>query len=242
MSKAATERVPSTGRAASIAVQVKDVHKTYGGRGVPTVALRGIDLEIERGTFTCIIGPSGHGKSTLLHLLGGLDRPTTGEVHVLGEHLEQMSDAKLARFRAEHVGFVFQFFNLLRGLTVLENVELAMMFAGVGPAEQRTRALALLERVGLGEKAHARANELSGGQMQRVAIARALANDPAVLLMDEPTGNLDSASEAEVLGILDDLHAEGRTIVMVTHSLEIADRAQRIVEVRDGVIGAAGRA
>lgn len=220
----------------SSAMSVRGVHKTYNGQGVATQALRGVDLDIEPGTFTCMIGPSGHGKSTLLHVLGGLDRPTAGEVHVLGEHLESMSDARLAKFRANHVGFVFQFFNLLRGLTVIENVELAMMFAGVPAREQTARAQQLLDSVGLADKHRARANELSGGQMQRVAIARALANDPDVLLLDEPTGNLDSASEAEVLSILDKLHAQGRTIVMVTHSTEIAGRAERVVEVRDGLI------
>lgn len=213
-----------------------NVHKTYEGRGVPTHALRGVDLTIDRGSFTCVVGPSGHGKSTLLHLLGGLDRPNSGEVSVFGERLDTMSDARLARFRAEKVGFVFQFFNLLRGLTVMENVQLAMMFTGTPPAKQASRAVELLESVGLSEKGRARASELSGGQMQRVAIARALANEPDVLLLDEPTGNLDSASEAEVLGILDGLHREGRTIVMVTHSPDIAARAERVVEVRDGLI------
>ncbi len=215
---------------------LRDVHKTYSGRGVPTQALRGVDLDIDRGSFTCLIGPSGHGKSTLLHLLGGLDRPTSGTVHILGEHIESMSDAQLARFRATRVGFVFQFFNLLKGLTVLENVELAMMFASKPAREQAARATELLRSVGLGDKLHARANELSGGQMQRVAIARALANDPEVLLMDEPTGNLDSASEAEVMAILRGLHEQGRTVVVVTHSLEIAARAERVVEVLDGRI------
>jgi len=220
----------------SSAMVLRDVHKTYNGRGVPTTALRGVDLDIEAGSFVCIVGPSGHGKSTLLHLLGGLDRPSSGSVVVLGEHIERMSDAELARFRARRVGFVFQFFNLLKGLTVAENVELAMMFAGTPLREQSSRAVELLRSVGLEDKLHARANELSGGQMQRVAIARALANDPDALLMDEPTGNLDSASEAEVLAILDGLNEQGRTIVMVTHSPEIASRAGRVVEVRDGRI------
>jgi putative ABC transport system ATP-binding protein len=215
-------------------MSVREVHKTYTGRGVPVHALRGVDLDIDTGSYTCLIGPSGHGKSTLLHLLGGLDRPTSGSVTVLGQHIERMSDTELARFRATRVGFVFQFFNLLKGLTVAENVELAMMYAGAPVREQKRRAAELLEAVGLAAKRDARANELSGGQMQRVAIARALANDPEVLLLDEPTGNLDSASEADVLAILDDLHAEGRTIVMVTHGLDIAARAERIVEVHDG--------
>lgn len=213
---------------------LRDVHKTYNGRGVPVEALRGVDLDIGAGSFTCLIGPSGHGKSTLLHLLGGLDRPTAGSVTVLGEQVGRMTDAELARFRATRVGFVFQFFNLLKGLTVAENVELAMMYAGTPVREQKTRVHDLLGAVGLAEKHRARANELSGGQMQRVAIARALANNPDVLLLDEPTGNLDSASEAEVMAILDGLHAQGRTIVMVTHSSEIAARAERIVEIRDG--------
>jgi putative ABC transport system ATP-binding protein len=218
----------------SEAMRVRGVHKTYNGRGVPTLALRGVDLDIAAGSFTALVGPSGHGKSTLLHLLGGLDRPTQGTVEVFGEHVEGLSDAQLARFRATRIGFVFQFFNLLKGLTVAENVELAMMFAGVSPREQSERAAELLRSVGLAEKMKARASELSGGQMQRVAIARALANDPDALLLDEPTGNLDSASEVEVMSILDDLHSQGRTIVMVTHGPEIAARAERIVEVRDG--------
>ncbi len=219
-------------------IRVTDVHKTYNGRSVATQALRGIDLEIEAASFTCLVGPSGHGKSTLLHIIGGLDRPTQGAVSVLGDHLEQMSDARLARFRAERIGFVFQFFNLLKGLTVLENVQVAMMMKGAPARTQGARAIELLTSVGLGDKLTARATELSGGQMQRVAIARALANDPDVLLLDEPTGNLDSASEADVLAILTGLHEQGTTIVMVTHSREIAQRAQRIVEVRDGRIAA----
>ncbi len=221
-------------------MSARDVHKTYNGRAVPVEALRGVDLDIAAGSFTCLVGPSGHGKSTLLHLLGGLDRPTRGTVSVLGRHIEKMSDAELARFRATSVGFVFQFFNLLKGLTVAENVELAMMYAGAPVHEQKRRVAELLEAMGLAEKRDARATELSGGQMQRVAIARALANGPEVLLLDEPTGNLDSASGAEVIAILDDLHARGATIVMVTHSHEIAARAERIVEVRDGRVAGAG--
>jgi len=218
--------------------KVRGVHKTYNGRGVATHALRGVDLDIEPGTLTCLVGPSGHGKSTLLHLLGGLDRPSEGSVEAFGQRIDEMSDVELARFRAHKIGFVFQFFNLLKGLTVAENVQLAMMFGGASAKEQSRRAALLLESVGLADKLHARANELSGGQMQRVAIARALANDPEALLLDEPTGNLDSASEAEVLAILRTLHEQGRTIVMVTHSAEIAARAQRVVELRDGHVAA----
>jgi putative ABC transport system ATP-binding protein len=184
------------------------------------------------------VGPSGHGKSTLLHLLGGLDRPSEGSITVLGEEIATLSDTRLAEFRARRIGFVFQFFNLLKGLTVAENIEVAMMFRGTKAADQRARTAELLQAVGLEHKTRARANELSGGQMQRVAIARALANDPDVLLLDEPTGNLDSASEAEIMDILHRLHAEGRTIVMVTHSQEIAGQAERIVEIHDGRVAA----
>ena len=218
------------------AVKIYGLEKTYQGKGVPTPALRGVDLEIARGSFTAIVGPSGHGKSTLLHIVGGLDRATAGSVEVLGNDISSMNDTQLARFRAQHIGFVFQFFNLLKGLTVAENVEVAMMLAGRPKREQAERARDLLTQVGLADKFEARVNELSGGQMQRVAIARALANDPEMLLMDEPTGNLDSASESEVLAILDQLHQSGKTIIMVTHSQEIADRSQRVVEVKDGVI------
>jgi len=216
--------------------RARGVHKTYNSRGVPTHALRGVNLDIEPGSFTCLVGPSGHGKSTLLHLLGGLDRPSEGTIEAFGERIDQLSDTQLARFRAHKIGFVFQFFNLLKGLTVIENVQVAMMFGGASRTAQAVRAAELLASVGLADKLHARANELSGGQMQRVAIARALANDPDVLLLDEPTGNLDSASEAEVLAILRDLHEQGRTIVMVTHSAEIAARAERVVELRDGQV------
>jgi putative ABC transport system ATP-binding protein len=218
------------------AISVTGVHKTYNGTSAPTHALRGVDLEVQRGSFTCLVGPSGHGKSTLLHLLGGLDRAEKGGVEVLGLNLSTSSDTRLARFRAERVGFVFQFFNLLSGLSVAENVQLPMMLRGATATAQKSRAHELLDIVGLRHKAEARPNELSGGQMQRVAIARALANDPELLLLDEPTGNLDSASETEVISILLDLHAQGRTIVMVTHSTEIAQKAERVVRVVDGRI------
>lgn len=215
-------------------IQLQDVHKTYNGGGVHTKALRGIDLAIDRGFFTCLVGPSGHGKSTLLHLIGGLDKPTQGTVTVLGQQISSLSDRELARFRAHKVGFVFQFFNLLKGLTVRENVQLSMMYAGLPSGKQAERASELLGAVGLGDKMNARANKLSGGQMQRVAIARALANNPDILLLDEPTGNLDSASEKEVMEILHNLHQQGRTIVMVTHNLEIAAQAQQVIKIMDG--------
>ncbi|MFZ5988095.1 MAG: ABC transporter ATP-binding protein [Bacillota bacterium] len=219
-------------------IEILDVHKTYNRGKVPTNALRGIDLVIEGGKFNCIIGPSGHGKSTLLHLIGGLDRPSRGTIKIFGEEISKMTDGALAKFRAKRLGFVFQFFNLLSSLSVLENVQTPMMFAGIPMREQSLKALELLKAVGLEDKINSRANELSGGQMQRVAIARALANDPDILLMDEPTGNLDSTSEQEVMDIIHELHKKGKTIIMVTHNPEISGRAERIIRIKDGLLNA----
>jgi putative ABC transport system ATP-binding protein len=221
-------------------VRTRGLTKSYGHGPNRTHALRGVDLDIERGSMACIIGPSGHGKSTLMHLLGGLDRPCGGQVFLDGQDIFSMGETGLAALRARKIGFVFQFFNLLQGLTAQENVETALMLAGADEARQRRRAGELLELVGLAGKKDARPWQLSGGQQQRVAIARALANDPPLLLMDEPTGNLDSAAEADVLGVLDDLNRQGRTIVLVTHSDEIAARCGRVVRVRDGLVCDAG--
>lgn len=215
-----------------------DLAKSYQSGAVTTHALRGVSLEIAQGSFTAIVGPSGHGKSTLMHLLGGLDRPSGGSVQLEGVDLGALDNSGLARLRGDKIGFVFQFFNLLQGLTARENVEVAAMLAGVPEKEQTARALSLLEQVGLAEKAESKPSQLSGGQQQRVAIARALVNDPAILLMDEPTGNLDSASEAEVLEILKRLHAAGKTVVVVTHNEEIARKAEQVICVRDGRIAA----
>lgn len=195
-----------------------------------------MDLEIARGGLTCIVGPSGHGKSTLMHLLGGLDRPSSGRVELDGQEMFDLRDSELAALRSRKIGFVFQFFNLLQSLTARENVETALMLAAASETRQKERAEELLELVGLSDKTNAKPGQLSGGQQQRVAIARALANDPPVLLMDEPTGNLDSAAEAEVLGVLEDLVQKGKTIILVTHSADIAARADTLVRVRDGVI------
>ncbi|MCL2402726.1 MAG: ABC transporter ATP-binding protein [Coriobacteriia bacterium] len=211
--------------------------KTYVKGKIETPALRGVNMEIPRGSFSCIIGPSGHGKSTLMHLVGGLDRASSGDVVIDGIKIADLNDNELSELRASKIGFVFQFFNLLQNLTALENVETAMMFNKNVPAkskEQRARALELLKLVGLEDKAHAKPNELSGGQQQRVSIARSLANDPEILLMDEPTGNLDSKSEEEVLDQLLRIHATGKTIVIVTHNTEVSDRAEILYEVRDG--------
>lgn len=217
-------------------IEVKGLYKNYDLGSVPTQALRGIDLEIEKGTFSAIVGPSGHGKSTLLHLLGGLDRPSKGEILIQGQDIARLSDSSLARFRGEKLGFVFQFFNLMKGLNLLENVELPMYFTGKDSSKARTRATELLVRVGLGEKLKAKANELSGGQMQRVAIARALANDPEIILMDEPTGNLDSQAEAEIVKVILELKDQGKTIILVTHNPELAQLADRIITIKDGQI------
>jgi putative ABC transport system ATP-binding protein len=215
-------------------IRTSELAKEYGRGPTLTQALRGVNLEIPRGSFTCIVGPSGHGKSTLMHLIGGLDRPTSGSVFLDGQEMGRLGERDLAALRARKIGFVFQFFNLLQSLTAAENVEMALMLAGVPEKQQKTRAAELLALVGLAEKIHAKPGQLSGGQQQRVAIARALANDPPVLLMDEPTGNLDSAAEAEVLAVLEEFNQRGKTIILVTHSSEIASRAGNLVRVRDG--------
>lgn len=215
-------------------IKTENLIKSYNTGKVMTHALRGVTLEIPRGSFSCIIGPSGHGKSTLMHLIGGLDRPTDGRVFIDGLDISGLNNGELAGLRAKKIGFVFQFFNLLQNLTGEENVEAAMMFSGMDGKAQRERAKELLSMVGLSEKFNAKPSELSGGQQQRVAIARALANNPDILLMDEPTGNLDSESEAEVLEHIFRLHKEGKTIVIVTHNNEIAKKAEMIFNIRDG--------
>ncbi len=217
-------------------IETHELTKEYGHGENLTRALRGVDLEIPRGSFTCIVGPSGHGKSTLMHLIGGLDRPSSGRVLIDGQDVSNMGEKELAILRSGKIGFVFQFFNLLQNLTALENIEIALMLAGMPEAQQKERACELLALVGLSEKADAKPGQLSGGQQQRVAIARALANDPPILLMDEPTGNLDSVAEDEVLNVLESLNQRGKTIILVTHSSEISARAGNLVRVRDGRI------
>jgi len=217
-------------------ITVNNLVKEYGSGVAMVKALRGVDLEITRGSFTCIVGPSGHGKSTLMHMLGGLDHPTSGGVAIDGQEIFQLGNKDLARLRAQKIGFVFQFFNLLQSLTATENIETALMLAGVPEKQQKKRSKELLQIVGLEEKANAKPGQLSGGQQQRVAIARALANDPPILLMDEPTGNLDSEAEAEVMSVLEALNRQGKTIIFVTHSNEIASRAEHLILVRDGQV------
>ncbi|TAN46051.1 MAG: ABC transporter ATP-binding protein [Nitrospirae bacterium] len=219
-----------------IIIKTENLTKTYSSGKALTHALRGIDLEMPAGRFFCITGPSGHGKSTLVHMIGGLDRPTEGRVFIGGDDITALSNSALAGLRAKRIGFVFQFFNLLQNLTAAENLEAAMMFAGVKEKRQKEKAKELLAMLGLSDKINAKPSELSGGQQQRVAIARALANDPEILLMDEPTGNLDSESEAEVLDALFKFHGKGKTVIIVTHNNEIAKKAEKIYRIKDGRI------
>jgi len=217
------------------AVALHDVRKTYQV-GEPVHALDGISLSIPRGSYTAVMGPSGSGKSTLMNLVGCLDTPTEGTIDVDGEEVTSMTDRERTRIRGDEVGFVFQTFNLMPRLTALENVALPLVFKGVDRAERTERATDVLERVGLGDRLDHRPNELSGGQRQRVAIARALVSDPALVLADEPTGNLDSETGEQIMELFADIHADGNTILMVTHERHIAEHAERIVHMLDGEI------
>ena len=223
-------------------IRTQGLTKVFGVNGNAVHALRGIDLEVERGEFVALVGPSGSGKSTLMAILGCLDSPTAGSYTLDGQSVEGLSGGALARIRNEKVGFVFQTYNLLPRATVSRNVELPMLYAGVPGRERRSRALELLEKVGIPEKANRLPSELSGGLRQRVAIARALANRPALLLADEPTGALDSKTGAEVLGLFRELHGQGHTVVLVTHDLSIAALAGRRVELHDGLVRASDEA
>lgn len=215
-------------------IQLKNISKTYSASAVPVYALRGIDLKIDSGEFVAIMGPSGSGKSTLLHMLGFLDRPDKGSYHLFDSEVSRLSDEKLALLRNRIAGFVFQQFHLLRRVTALENTELPLIYAGEKEVEERARDR--LAAVGLAERVYHRPNELSGGEQQRVAIARALVNDPAIIFADEPTGNLDTKSEEEIIRILKQLNDQGKTIIMVTHEKEVAVHAKRIIMMRDGRI------
>jgi putative ABC transport system ATP-binding protein len=217
-------------------IETRGLTKVYGSNGNAVHALRGIDLTVERGEFVALIGPSGSGKSTLMAILGCLDVPTGGTYALEGRQVEKLTGADLAAIRNEKVGFVFQQYNLLPKATILRNVELPMLYAGVPRRERKQRALELLERVGIPDKANTLPGALSGGQRQRVAIARALANRPALLLADEPTGALDSKTGQEVLALFRELHAQGNTVLLVTHDPTIAGMAGRRVELRDGLV------
>jgi putative ABC transport system ATP-binding protein len=217
-------------------VDARNLTKVYKMGDLEVNALNGLSLTIERGEVMAIMGPSGSGKSTLMNTLGCLDRPTAGEYYLDGESVAELNDDQLADIRNRKVGFIFQTFNLLKRATAIDNVELPLRYAGV-TEQRRARAVASLESVGLGERLHHRPNELSGGQQQRVAIARALVNNPAIIMADEPTGNLDSKSGEEVMKLLLDLNKEkGVTLIIVTHDPEVAKRTNRIVTIRDGRI------
>jgi putative ABC transport system ATP-binding protein len=217
-------------------IEMRAIRKVYSTGRVEVEALKGIDLDIDRNDYVAIVGPSGSGKSTLMNLLGCLDTPTSGVYRLSGETVFGLDRNRLAEIRNRHVGFVFQNFNLLPYATALENVELPLLFGGVPTRERRERARAMLEKVDLADRMDHRPTELSGGQMQRVAIARALVNRPAIVLADEPTGNLDSASGHGIVGLFRELHDAGQTIVMITHDMALAKLASRVVQIRDGQI------
>ena len=217
-------------------IDIQGITKTYVNGKLSVPVLHGIDLVVNKGEFVSIIGPSGSGKSTFMNILGCLDRPTTGSYRLNGDEVATLSDDELAYVRNKQIGFVFQSFNLLTKLTALENVSLPMIYAGVNKKMRIERATQLLQSVGLGERMDHLPSELSGGQRQRVAIARALANNPAIIMADEPTGNLDSKSTVDVMNIFRGLHNEGRTILLVTHEPDIATYASRNVVLKDGII------
>ncbi|GAY25900.1 ABC transport system protein [Desulfurococcaceae archaeon AG1] len=218
-------------------IELDNVWKIYRVGVIDYPALRGVSLSIDKGSFVSIVGPSGSGKSTLLHLIGGLDRPTRGEIRVSGQPISSLSDNRLAEYRNKTVGFVFQQYNLIPYLSAIENVEIPMIVSGVPPKQRREKARRLLEELGLGDKIWKKPLELSGGEQQRVAIARALANDPSIVLADEPTGNLDGASAKVVVDLLKRINEErGVTVIIVTHNMEVAWATKRIIYLRDGVV------
>ena len=224
-----------------LVIQIVDLTREYLMGEERVQALKGVSLEIARNEYVAIMGPSGSGKSTMMNMLGCLDTPTSGEYWLNGQEVSRMPDDALARVRNREIGFVFQTFNLLPRASALQNVELPLVYAGVSSRERRDRARAALERVGLGNRVDHKPNELSGGQRQRVAIARALVNEPSILLADEPTGNLDSATSADVMRVFDRLQTQGQTIVVVTHEADIAAHAARVVTLKDGLVASDAR-
>lgn len=223
-------------------IQLRGIEKKYRVGDQDIYALRHIDLDIPKGEFLALMGPSGSGKSTLMNVLGCLDTPTKGSYMLNGTEVGQLNDQELSAIRNKEIGFVFQTFNLLPRLTALENVALPLVYAGIGKKERLERARQSLEEVGLGNRITHRPNELSGGQRQRVAIARALVNKPSLLLADEPTGNLDSKTTAEIMQLIDEIHRKGNTIIVVTHEEEIARHARKVIRLRDGMVDTAAMA
>ncbi|HZI63581.1 MAG TPA: ABC transporter ATP-binding protein [Thermoanaerobaculia bacterium] len=215
-------------------IELRDVHKVYDMGAEQVRALNGVDLDIERGEYVAVMGASGSGKSTLMNLVGCLDTPSAGSYRLNGTEVQGLGDTELAAIRNREIGFVFQTFNLLARTDALHNVELPLIYGGLPRRERREKAKRALDRVGLADRMHHQPNELSGGQRQRVAIARALVNDPSILLADEPTGNLDSVTSGEIMGLFDELHGAGNTVILVTHEQEIAAHARRKVQLRDG--------
>ncbi len=221
-------------------IRLEGIRKVYGAGELAVEALRGVDLEIRRGEYLAVMGPSGSGKSTLMHILGLLDTPTAGSYRLDGDEVSALSKRRLAALRSREIGFIFQSFNLLPKASVQRNVELPLLYAGVAGSERRRRAGAALEQVGLGGRGRHRPNQLSGGQRQRAAIARALVTEPAVIMADEPTGNLDRTTGEEILRVFDELHRAGQTMIVVTHDPGVAARAERIIEIVDGEIRSTG--
>ncbi|HWI64656.1 MAG TPA: ABC transporter ATP-binding protein [Symbiobacteriaceae bacterium] len=217
-------------------ISIRNMKKLYGTGDTQVRALAGLNLEVAEGEMVAIMGPSGSGKSTLMNMIGCLDRPTDGEYYLAGKEVSKVDDNERADVRNQHIGFIFQGFNLLPKLTALQNVETPLVYRGAGLAKRRQMALAALERVGLGGRGHHRPNQLSGGQQQRVAIARAIASQPSILLGDEPTGALDSKTGQEVLALFQELNNEGRTVVLVTHDERVAAHCKRVVRLSDGLI------
>ena len=217
-------------------IELKGIQKSYRIGDSEFAVLKGIDLEIVEGEFIALMGPSGSGKSTLMNIVGCLDRPSGGQFSLLGQNISRTSDEELARIRREELGFIFQTFNLIGRISVLKNVEVPMMLSGVARERRRSRALQLLESVGISHRSDFSPSNISGGERQRVAIARALANDPKIIIADEPTGNLDLKNSEEVMKILSSLNRDGRTIIMVTHNPEITGNCSRVIRLRDGRI------